>query len=287
MATRSGRDGSEDAADALPDEGEIPRRAGAPAESAGARARSKPERLRATVVAAELRGLARVAATAEPRRVVEVLGDFFSALTDVAVAHRAEIGTPTGTTLLLVFAGARPRREAATRGVRTAIDLQQAFLAVRNRWLAKGWEPARDMGLGVGVSTDLLLMTNLGLGFGGGAMPVGQALSRAARLCQGAARGECLIDEATYAAVRPVLDEEVIFTSHEVQKGREPVAGYRVQRRRAGLRAVAEPAITDPVCGVRLKASLAIRCAIAGRIVHFCSRRCAEHFAADPQKFAS
>jgi class 3 adenylate cyclase len=245
------------------------------------------ERVRATVLVAELRGFGALAGSSEPRRVVRVLGDFLSALTDVAVGHQAEIGAPVGTTLMLLFGTPRPRRDAAVRAVRTAVDLQRAFLAVRNRWLAKRWEAARPLGLGVGVATDLLLIANLDLNRGTAGVPVGEAVTRAARLCRAAATGESLLDDPTYAVVRSVLDEKALFTSREMQRGGESTSAYRVQLRRAGLYPVRGALRTDPVCRVEIEASAALRRRVAGRVLYFCSRRCADRFASDPEKFAS
>src|SRR5262249_52294636 len=118
-------------------------------------------RLRACVLVANLRGLTRLASRVEPPIVVRLLEEFYATMTDVAVAHRAMIDTLLGDALLLLYGMPSPRRDDPVRAVRTAVDMQRAFLALRNRWLARGEVGAASLALAAGTASGEVLIASL------------------------------------------------------------------------------------------------------------------------------
>jgi class 3 adenylate cyclase len=196
-------------------------------------------RLRACVVVVNLRGLTRLAARLEPPTVVRLLEEFYAAMTDVAVVHRAMIDTLLGDALVLLYGVPTPRRDDPLRAVRTAVDMQRAFLALRNRWLSRADAGASSLGLAAGTASGEVLIASLRPAAWLDYMAVGEPVSAAVRLCAAARVGEHLIDEATYASVHTRLDAELQFTSRALGgRGRDQRTAYRVQPRRAGLRIV-------------------------------------------------
>src|SRR5262245_29463326 len=95
-------------------------------------------RVRACVVVARVRELTQLATRLEPARVIRLLEEFFATMTDVAVARRATIDTLLGEAIVVLFGVPVARRDDPLRAVRTAVEMQRAFLALRNRWLAAG-----------------------------------------------------------------------------------------------------------------------------------------------------
>jgi adenylate cyclase len=210
-------------------------RAALPRQAASARG----VRLRACVAVVSLRGLTQLAARVEPPSVVRLLEEFYATMADVAVAHRATIDTLLGDALLLLYGVPAPRRDDPLRAVRTTLDMQRAFLALRNRWLARGEAGAASLGLAAGTASGELLIATLRPSAWRDYTAVGEPVNAAVRLCGAARAGEHLIDEATYASVHTRLDAELLFTSRAVGgRGREQRPAYRVQARRAGLRIV-------------------------------------------------
>jgi class 3 adenylate cyclase/YHS domain-containing protein len=249
--------------------------------AAGERSRSgSGVRLRASVLIADLRGFTRLSARLEPAEVVGLLQDFFTATTDVAVANRAGIDRLIGDAVMLVYGLPRPRRDDPVRAVRTALDLQRAFLALRNRWLKEGRAVGREVGLSIGVASGDVIVASLGAGARPESATIGEAVKAATRLCAGARLAESLLDEATYSAVCGPLDREVVFTSREVSsKSRDSLSGYRVQSRRAGLHVVPPRPVIDPVCQAQLTPSGAVRRQFRGQTHYFCSQTCARRYA--------
>lgn len=217
--------------------------------------------------------------------IVEILTDFFSAMTDVAVSHRACIDRLVGDALMLVFGLDRPRRQHGTRAVTTALDMQRSFLALRNRWLREGKTSGVELGLGIGIASGDVVVAPVGLG-GSDYTIVGQPIQMAGRLSMAAQQGEILIDEATYGPTSSELEGQVVFTSRELtSKSREHVAAYRAQRTRAGLQIVPQREVADPVCRLYVNPRRAVRRQMHGRTYCFCSVSCAQRFEADPDGF--
>ncbi|MGD9764762.1 MAG: adenylate/guanylate cyclase domain-containing protein [Candidatus Binatia bacterium] len=193
-------------------------------------------RLRACVLVTSLRNFESLGGHPEPRRVIALLQELISAVTDIAVAHRAAIDAVSGDGVRLVFGFPTPRRDDPVRALRTAAALQRVALALRNRWLSAGEGSVAALALSVGVAAGEVLIADLRSGGGSAGTPIGEPVRRAARLCAAARGGEILADEATYASAAARLEGELVFTARSLTGGRSGhPAAYRVQARRAGL----------------------------------------------------
>jgi len=218
-----------------------PRRAGSADRSERARPEARQReagRVRASVVCADLRGLMQVAVRHERATITRYLEEFFSAMADVAVGHRATIERLAGDVLVLVHGVPRPRRDDPVRALRAALDIQGAFLALRNRWLREERPSASELEIGVAVTTGDVLVTQLAASSAEHTL-IGEPLKRAERLSGLAQRAEVLVDEATYAAVAESLDSEVVFRSLRSSANRDGAVVYRARPQRARLRVVA------------------------------------------------
>jgi class 3 adenylate cyclase len=232
-------------------------------------------RVRACVVVARVRGLSHLAARLEPPRVVRLLEEFFATMTDVAVARRAMIDTLLGEAIVLLFGVPVPRRDDPLRAVRTSVEMQRAFLALRNRWLAAGEEGIAPLALGIGVAAGEVLVGSVRPGAWLDYTAVGEPVNAAVALCTAARGAETLIDEAAHASVSVRLEDELLFTSRTLGgRGRAARTAYRVQAQRAGLRVVPPRPLLDPVCG----SAVDPRAAVRDHDRYFCSAACARRF---------
>ncbi len=200
--------------------------------------RRRAGRVRLSVLCADLRGLTRLATRLESEALTGLLRELFSAMTDVAVAHRAVIDRVSSDAFVLLFGLPRPRRDDAVRALRTALDLQRAVLGLRNRWVRDGRALAAELCVGIGVASGEVVMARVEAG----TMPytlVGEPLERAQRLAAAAPQGDIAADALTHGTAQAALDGEVVFSACEpAHHAAEPLSAYRVRRRRAGLRAV-------------------------------------------------
>lgn len=232
-------------------------------------------RVRACVVVARVRGLTQLAGRLEPDRVVRLLDEFFATMTDVAVAQRAVIDMLLGEAIVLFYGVPVPRRDDPLRAVRTAVQMQSAFLALRNRWMAAGDEDIAQLGLAIGMAAGEVVIASLRPGAWLDYTAVGEPVNTAAQLCLAARGAETLLDEAAHASVSVRLEDELLFTSRTLG-GRSRVAptAYRVGVRRAGLRVVPPRPVLDPVCGSEVD----VRRGVREREHYFCSAACARRF---------
>jgi class 3 adenylate cyclase len=235
-------------------------------------------RVRACVAVARVRGLSELAARLDPPSVVRVMEEFFATMTDVAVAHRAAIDTLLGEAIALFYGMPVPRRDDPLRAVRAAVAMQHAFLALRNRWIARGDEGVAQLALAVGVAAGEVLIASVRPGAWSDYTAVGDPVNLAAELCATARGGETLIDEAAHASVFMRLEGEMRFSSRTLggRKGNARTA-YRVVSQRGGLRVVPPRPVLDPVCGSAVDPRHGVR--EYGR--YFCSAACARRFAGD------
>jgi class 3 adenylate cyclase len=232
-------------------------------------------RVRACVVLARVRGLTQIAARLEPTRVVRLLEEFFATMTDVAVARRAMVDTLLGDAIVLFYGIPLPRRDDPLRAVRTAIEMQRAFLALRNRWLAAGQPDIGQLGLAIGVAAGEVLVGRVRPGAWLDYTAVGEPVNTAGALCGAARDAETLIDEAVHASASVRLEDEVVFTSRALGgRSRDARTAYRVQPQRAGLRVVPPRPMRDPVCGSAVDPRRAVRDGDR----YFCSAACARRF---------
>ena len=250
---------------------------------AAARTGAQPAgmRLRACVVVAGVRGMTQLAARLEPARVGRLLEEFFATMTDVAVAHHAVIDLLLGEAIVLFYGVPVPRRDDALRATRTAIEMQRAFLALRNRWAAAAEEGTETLGLAIGVAAGEVLIANVRPGMWLEYTAVGEPVNTAAQLCAAASGAETLIDEAVHASTAVRLEDDFQFTSRTVgPRSRTTQTAYRVAPRRAGLRIVPPRPALDPVCGGRVD----VRRAVREHGHYFCSAACARRFDGDRER---
>jgi class 3 adenylate cyclase len=223
-----------------------------------------------------VRGLTELAGRLEPPRVVRLLEEFFATMTDVAVAQRAVIEPLLGEAIVLLYGVPVPRRDDPLRAVRTAVEMQRAFLALRNRWLTRGEDGITQLSLAVGVAAGEVLIASMRPGAWLDYTAVGEPVNTAVELCAAARGAETLLDDAAHASAFVRLEGELQFTSRTLGgRGRDTRMAYRVSAQRAGLRVVPPRPVVDPVCGGAVDPRRAVR----EHDRYFCSAACARRFA--------
>ncbi len=172
---------------------------------------SRPHRARIAVIFCDLRGFTAFTNSAEPEEVVEVLGDYYSAVGGLLQRYEATVGDYAGDGIMAYFGDPVPRDDAAVAAVAMSAELGDTMSGVVAGWQRRGYELDYGVGLAFGYAT-------LGIvGFDGryDYKPVGGVVNLAARLCARAGPREVLLDHATHAetneayASSPVGDLEL------------------------------------------------------------------------------
>lgn len=194
--------------------------------------------VRLAVLQADLRGFARATNRLNGELVVGLLHDFFSVMTDLAVANRATIDKLSGNAFVLLFGLPQPGSDDSVRAVRAALEMQRAFLGLRNTWRRDARRRAAAAGLSVGVATGEVAIAAAERPAPSAYTASGAPVTRAAHLCRAARDAEVLIDVATHDAIGPHLDNDVTFGAVEVEGKGAPQSAFRCQLQRPRLHLV-------------------------------------------------
>jgi len=178
----------------------------------------------ATILFADIRGFTRMSEHMEPERVVELLNEYFSEMTELIFENEGTLDKYLGDGIMALFGTPLPKPDDARRSVKTAAEMQRALVELNRQWEARGQAPLQ---MGIGVNTGPVTAGNIGSSKRMDYTVIGDAVNLASRLCANAAGGQILISNSTFQQVSgkfPARRLEPIRV-----KGKEaPVAIYEI-----------------------------------------------------------
>ena len=156
--------------------------------------------------------------------VVDLLNDYFSALTDAIFQHDGTIDKITGDAILAVFGCPEPDSMRHEKAVRAALAMQSAMAIVSEQRTRRGQVTCT---IGIGVHCGEVLHGFIGSNDRMELTIIGEAANWTARYCDGAAGGEILISPALHQRLWRYVDAEftTIQTKHEGM-----LSAYRLSR---------------------------------------------------------
>jgi adenylate cyclase len=146
-------------------------------------------RAHAVVLFADLRGFTSISEQLDPRRVVPLLNEFFSLLTEITFRHGGTVFHMAGDGLMLGFGVPLEQSDSPQRAVRAAQEMLAGFAALAHSWKGRYQIEA---GLGIGINEGDVVAGNIGSSSYMNYTIIGDAVNIAARLCQRARAGEIL-----------------------------------------------------------------------------------------------
>lgn len=185
---------------------------------------------RSNVVAlfADLRGFTRLTDRTEVGRVVEMLNEYFSILSEAAYRHEATIFNMAGDALLVGFNVPFPQTDPAARAYRCAQDMLTHFAPVAEQWER---EQGIGTGVGIGICTGEAIIGNVGSPHYMSYTIIGNPVNSAARLMQLAQPYEILICDKVYESLKDIVPPEQVESRGDVTlRGRaEPIRVYSLK----------------------------------------------------------
>ncbi len=185
---------------------------------------------RANVVAlfADLRGFTRLTDRTEVGRVVEMLNEYFSILSEAAYRHDATIFNMAGDALLVGFNVPFPQEEPAMLAYKCAREMLTRFAPVADRWEK---EQRIATGVGIGICMGETVIGNIGSPHYMSYTIIGNAVNSAARLMQLAQPYEILVCDQVYGELRDAVPSEQVESRGDVTlRGRaDPIKVYCVK----------------------------------------------------------
>jgi len=157
------------------------------------------ERRLVTVVFADLAGFTPLAEQQPPERVVAVLNELFTFLTEIVFRHGGMVDKFVGDCVMAVFGIPDGRPDDALRAVRAAEEMMRWMEVGNARWSR---ELGTDLRLGIGINTGTVLAGNIGSRKRMEYTVIGDVVNIASRLESLARPGQVLMTVATAARVR-------------------------------------------------------------------------------------
>jgi adenylate cyclase len=149
-------------------------------------------RLEVVAMFADMRGFTQLSERFEPRKVVQLLNDFFGLVTAIAYSFEGTVFNMAGDSLLVGFGVPLAQPDAAARALETGRTMISRF-----RMLAADWKMlfGVEAGLGVGIARGMVIAGSVGAPTHMSYTIIGDAVNVAARLMQHAKPNEILISE--------------------------------------------------------------------------------------------
>lgn len=147
-----------------------------------------------SVMFADIRGFTQFSEHTEPARVVEVLNEYFTRVTDVILDNDGMIDKYIGDAVMAVFGAPISKGNDAANAVRSAIQIQRLVEEMNRDAAARGWP---QLGVGIGINTGTAIAGNIGSPRRLDYTVVGDAVNIAARLMANATGGQILISHLT------------------------------------------------------------------------------------------
>src|SRR5271167_989784 len=161
-------------------------------DAAGLQLRGETQAL--TVMFADIRGFTSMAEKMTPEETVEILNEFFNAMSDRIFAHEGTLDKFLGDGLMCLFGAPLSKGSDALNAVRTAVEMQQT-LQVLNKDFEK---PLR---MGIGINTGKAVVGYMGATRRMDYTAIGDVVNVASRLCAAASPDQILVSAATHAEI--------------------------------------------------------------------------------------
>jgi class 3 adenylate cyclase len=176
-----------------------------------------------TAMFCDLRQFTVFSETAEPEEVLRFLRAYHGLMGPLIVEYEGTLEHFAGDGFMTFFNDPVLQPDHATRAVRLAFAMRDAFASLADEWRARGY----TLELGIGIATGYATLGRIGFegryDYGG----VGRVIIHAARLSSDAAPGEILIAHGTYAAAADAID--VVPAGERLLKGfSRPLQTYAV-----------------------------------------------------------
>ncbi|HZM07604.1 MAG TPA: adenylate/guanylate cyclase domain-containing protein [Methylocella sp.] len=172
------------------------------------------ERKNLTIFFSDIKDFAATTERLQPEQITQLLNEYFTEMSNIAVAHGGTIDKFVGDAILIFFGDPETRGEAedARACVRMAFDMQRRLAELNAKWRNAGVEnPFR---VRMGINTGFCNVGNFGSADRMDYTIIGAEANLAARLQSIAEPGHIVISYETYALARDILVAQALAPIH-------------------------------------------------------------------------
>jgi adenylate cyclase len=177
-----------------------------------------------TVMFADIRGFTPMSETLEPGRVVEILNEYFTRVTEVIFDCGGMLDKYIGDAVMAVFGAPISKGNDSSNAVNSAIQIQRLLIELNRDAAARHWPELR---VGIGINSGIVTAGNIGSPRRLDYTVVGDTVNTASRLMSNAAGGQILISHSTAAETGDEFDLELL-PELRVKGRTEPVKVFQV-----------------------------------------------------------
>jgi adenylate cyclase len=156
-----------------------------------------------TVMFADIRGFTPMSENLEPGRVVEILNEYFTRVTEVIFDCGGMLDKYIGDAVMAVFGAPISKGNDAAHAVQAAIHIQRLLIELNRDAEARQWPELR---VGIGINTGIVTAGNIGSPRRLDYTVVGDTVNTASRLMSNAAGGQILVAHSTAAETNGAFD---------------------------------------------------------------------------------
>lgn len=178
-----------------------------------------------SIMFADIRGFTHFSERTEPERVVEVLNEYFTRVTDVILDNGGMIDKYIGDAVMAVFGVPIAKENDAAKAVQSALQIQLMMAEINRDASARGWP---ELAVGIGINTGTATAGNIGSPRRLDYTVVGDAVNIASRLMDDAAGGQVLISQPTADELGPEFKLRKL-RARRVRGRSEPVQVFDVE----------------------------------------------------------
>jgi adenylate cyclase len=178
-----------------------------------------------TVLFADIRGFTAISEKENPEKIVGLLNQYFSAMSEIIFAHGGTLDKYIGDGLMAIFGAPTTTPEDALNAVKAAAAMQKRLISLNHELQAEGFS---QISVGMGLHTGEATIGYVGSDKRSEYTAIGDTVNLASRLESNAAGGQILISDATAAAAGGVLTlkpQEPLSVKNRVQ----PVSLFEVR----------------------------------------------------------
>jgi adenylate cyclase len=147
-----------------------------------------------SVMFADIRGFTPMSEKLEPERVLEILNEYFTRVTDVIFDFEGMLDKYIGDAAMAVFGAPISKGNDAANCVKAAIHIQRLLIELNRDAAARRWP---DLRVGIGINTGLATAGNIGSLRRIDYTVIGDTVNVASRLASNAAASQILISDST------------------------------------------------------------------------------------------
>jgi adenylate cyclase len=160
-----------------------------------------------TIMFADIRGFTPMSENMGPERVVEILNEYFTRVTDVVFDYGGTLDKYIGDAVMTVFGAPISKGNDAANAVNAAIQIQRLLIELNRDAAARRWP---ELSVGIGINTGIVTAGNIGSLRRIDYTVIGDSVNIASRLTSNAKGGQILISDSTAEDLRGNFDLQAL-----------------------------------------------------------------------------